>query len=135
MYSLRMSFWIVPESARRRHALPPRHRDVQRQQDDRGRVDGHRRRDPVERDAVEQRRHVVERVDRDADPADLAGGQRMVGVVAHLCRQIEGHAQAADALREQIAVAGVGLVGRCRSPRTAASSRAGRGTWSAGCRA
>ena len=39
--------------------------------------------------------------------ADLAGGQRMVRVVAHLRRQVERDAQAADALREQIAVARV----------------------------
>ena len=44
--------------------------------------------------------------------ADLAGGERVVGVVAHLRRQIEGDAQAADALREQIAVARVRLRGR-----------------------
>ena len=88
-------------------ALPPRDRDVERQQDDRRRVDRHRRRDAVERDAVEQRRHVLDRVDRDADAADFAGGQRVVGVVAHLRRQVEGDAQAADALREQVAVARV----------------------------
>ena len=39
-------------------------------------------------------------------------GQRMVRVVAHLRRQVEGDAQAADALREQIAVARVRLGGR-----------------------
>ena len=53
-YSLRMSFWTVPDSVAGAHALPPRHRDVQRQQDARRRVDRHRRRDLVERDAVEQ---------------------------------------------------------------------------------
>ena len=36
----------------------------------------------------------------------------MVRVVAHLRRQIEGDAQAADALREQIAIARVRLRGR-----------------------
>ena len=92
---------------RERHALPPRHGDVERQQDDRRRVDRHRRRDAVERDAVEQRRHVLDRVDRDADAADFARGQRVVGVVAHLRRQVEGDAQAADALREQVPVARV----------------------------
>ena len=38
--------------------------------------------------------HVLDRVDRDADAADFAGRERMVGVVAHLRRQIEGDAQA-----------------------------------------
>ena len=37
-----------------------------------------------------QRLHVVERVDRHADPPDLARGHRVVGVVAHLGRQVEG---------------------------------------------
>ena len=101
----------MPASARGGDALAPRDRDVQRQQDDRRRVDGHRRRHLVERDAVEQRRHVLDRVDGDADAADFAGGQRVVGVVAHLRRQIEGDAQAADALVEQIPVARVGFRG------------------------
>jgi len=42
----------------------------------------------------------------------LARGERMVGVVAHLRRQIEGDAQAADALREQVAIARVGFFRR-----------------------
>ena len=79
--------------------------------------------------------HVLDRVDRDADAADFARGHRMVGVVAHLRRQIERHAQAADALREQIAIPGVRFARRCRTRRTGASSTAGRGTSSAGCRA
>ena len=118
----------------RRDPAPPRDRDVQRQQDDRRGVDGHRRRDAIERDAVEQGRHVLDRVDRHADPADLAGGQRVVRVVADLRRQVEGDAQARDALREQVAVSPVRLGGGSRSRRTAASSRAGRGTCPAGCR-
>ena len=98
--------------ARRARALAPGHGDVERQQDDGRRVDGHRRRDAIERDAVEQRRHVLDRVDRHADAADLAGGERVIGVVADLRRQIEGDAQAADALREQVAIAAVRLRGR-----------------------
>jgi hypothetical protein len=58
----------------------------------------------------------------------------MVRVVAHLRRQIEGHAQAAHAL----ARAGTGIAGWIPAPsrtrRTAASSRAGPGTSSAECR-
>ena len=89
MYSLRMSFWIVPRSCVARDALLLGDRDVEREQHRRGRVDRHRRRDLVERDAVEQHAHVVERVDRDADAADLAARQRVVRVAAHLRRQIE----------------------------------------------
>ena len=94
-----------------RHALLLRDGDVQRQQDDRGRVDRHRRRHAIERDAVEQRRHVLDRIDRHADAPDFAGRQRVVRVVADLRRQIEGDAQAADALRQQVAVAAVRLRG------------------------
>ena len=105
---------VVLNRARQRRggdALPSRDGDVEREQDDRRRVDRHRRRHAVERDAVEELRHVLDRVDRDADAADLARGQRVVGVVAHLRRQVEGDAQAADALREQVAVAPVRLGG------------------------
>ena len=94
----------MPESALGGDALPARDRDVEREQDDRRRVDRHRRRHAIERNAVEQLRHVVDRVDGDADAADLAGGERVIGVVAHLRRQIEGDAQAADALREQVPI-------------------------------
>ena len=48
-----------------------------------------------ERQAVEQRRHVLDRVDRDADASDFAGGERVVRVVAHLRGQVERDAQAA----------------------------------------
>jgi hypothetical protein len=93
------------------HSLPFGHRDVERQQDDRRRVDRHRRGYAVERDPVEERGHVVERSDRHADPSDLAGGQRVVGVVPHLRRQIERDAEAADPLRQQIAVPRVRFLG------------------------
>ena len=93
----------------RRHALALADRDVQRQQDDRRRVDRHRRRHLVERDAVEQRRHVVDRIDRHADAPDFARRQVVIAVVADLRRQIERDAQAADALRQQVAIALVGF--------------------------
>ncbi len=99
-----MSFWTVPESCCRRDALTFCDRHVQRQQNDRRRVDGHRGRDAIERDVVEQRRDVFDRIDGDADLADFAGGQRMVRVVSHLRRQIEGDAQPADAVGKEVAV-------------------------------
>jgi hypothetical protein len=52
-----------------------------------------------ERDAVEQRAHVAQVRHRHADLADLAAGQLVVGVVAGLRRQVEGHRQAGLALR------------------------------------
>ena len=105
---------VVLDRARERgprHLLPPRHRDVQGQEDDRRRIDGHRCRHPIERDGVEEAGHVLHRVDRDADPADFSGGQRVIGVVAHLRRQIERHAETGDAVLQQIPVSGIGLRG------------------------
>ena len=84
----------LPEGARVRDALLLGHELVQEQQDRRGRVDRHRRRDLVERDALEDPAHVVDRVDRDAGAADLALAQRVVGVAAELGRQVEGHREA-----------------------------------------
>ena len=64
--------------------------DVEREQPRRGRVDRHRRVHPVERDAVEQRGHVALVADGDADLADLAPGELVIGVVARLRGQVEG---------------------------------------------
>ncbi len=52
-------------------ALPPAGDVVHRDQHRRRRVDGHRGRDLVERDAVEHRLHVSDRVDRHAHASDL----------------------------------------------------------------
>ena len=53
----------------------------------------------VERDAVEQHVHVLDRVDRDADAADFAERARRIGVDAHLRRQVERDARAPSAPR------------------------------------
>jgi hypothetical protein len=55
-----------------RNVLLPRDREVEREQDRGRRVNGHRRRDFVERNAGEQMFHVFERIDRHADFADFA---------------------------------------------------------------
>ena len=65
----------------------------------------------AEVDAVEQLAHVVERVDGDAEPADLAERARVVAVEAHQRRQVERGAQAGLALVEQELEALVGLPG------------------------
>ena len=57
------------------------------------------------------RRHVVDGVDRDAGLAHLALGARVIGVQAHLGRQIERHAEPRLPLLEQVTEARVGLVG------------------------
>ena len=85
--------------------------EVHRQEDGGRGVDRHRDADLVERDAVEQDGHVLERVDGHADLADLARGQGVVGIEAELGRQVEGDAQAGLALVEEIAIAGVGFPG------------------------
>ncbi len=91
------------------HALLLGDELVQQQQHRGGRVDRHGGRDLGQRQAVEQQPHVVQGVDRDADLAHLAGGQRVVGVQAHLGRQVEGDAQTAGAGRDELVVALVGL--------------------------
>ena len=93
------------------HPLPPRGGDVQRQQDDGGRIDRHRGRDPIQRNALEEEAHVLDGVDGHPDPAHLAPRERVVRVVADLGREVEGDAQPAAALIEQIAVAPVRLGG------------------------
>ena len=85
---------------------------VQEEQQRGGRVDGHRRRDLPERDAVEEHLHVGDRVDRDSRPPDLALGERVVRVVAELCRQVERDREACLPSLEQVAEARVRLLGR-----------------------
>ena len=101
----------MPVSFAAIHArLLPDH-DVHREQDRRRRVDRHRGGDLVERDAAEEVRQVVHRVDRDPDPADLALRHRVIGVVAHLRRQIERGGEPGLAGGEQLPKARVGLLG------------------------
>ena len=101
------------------HAAFARERDVEREQPHRGAVDRHRRVHLLERDAVEQHVHVVERHDRHADLADLGPRERMIGVVAALGRQIERDRQPGLPRRE---VPAVQLVRRARArvPRVGA---------------
>ena len=99
-----MSFCVVPWSAGCVDALLLGRDDVEGEQPRRRRVDRHRRVHLVERDAVEQRAHVAAVGDRDADLADLAARELVVGVVAGLGRQVEGDRQAGLALGQVRAV-------------------------------
>ena len=110
-YSLTMSFCVVP--ARRRGVDAPLlgEGEVHREQPHGGGVDRHRRVHLLEGDAVEERAHLAEVGDGHADLADLAPGQRVVGVVAGLGGQVEGDRQAGLALGQ---VGAVELVGRPR---------------------
>ena len=102
-------------------ALLVRHRDVEREQPRRRRVDRHRGVHVAERDVVEQRAHVAEMRDRHADLADLALGEDVVAVVAGLGRQIEGDREAGLALGEVLAIERVRLA-RVRMPRIGAEN-------------
>ena len=88
-----------------------RRRDVERQQDRRRGVDRHGGGDAVQRDAVEKLLHVGGAANRDADFAHFPFGARVVGVVAHLRRQVEGDGDAGLPLLQQIAIAPVGVGG------------------------
>ena len=98
MYSLRMSFCVVPP--------------IRSEEDRCCRVDGHRGRDLGEGDAVEESREIVKRADRDADLPDLTSDRRIVRVVAHLCREIERHRQPGLAVLQEVAIPRVRLLRR-----------------------
>ena len=78
MNSFRMSFWIVPVSLLGRHALLLARHDEERQHRQHGAVHRHGHAHLIERNAVEQRAHVVDEVDGDARHADIAGDARMI---------------------------------------------------------
>ena len=88
-----------------------RNREEKSEQDGSGRVDGHGDRHPVERKTLGEQSHVLDRRDGDPRLSDLAASQRVVGVVTHLGRQIEGHREAGLSLLEQVSVAAVRLPG------------------------
>ena len=66
----------------------------------------------VERDAVEQRAHVVDGIDRHAGHADVAAHARMVAVVAAVGGEIEGDRQALLPGGDVAPVEGVGILRR-----------------------
>jgi hypothetical protein len=111
MNSLRMSFWMVPASCSGVHALLLGRHDVQRQDGEDCAVHGHRHAHLLQRDAVEELPHVQDRVDRHTGHADVAGHPRMVGVVAAVGGQVEGHRQALLAGCQVATVEGVRLLG------------------------
>ena len=110
-----MSFWVVPSSARARHALLLGRGDVHRP-DRRGRrVDRHRGAHAVERQALEQQLHVGQAAHGDAARPELALGLLVVGVVAVQRRHVVGDREARLAGVEQLAEADVGVLGRAEA--------------------
>ena len=77
-----------------------------------GAVHGHRHRDAVEGNALEQDLHVLDRVDGHAGLADVAYDPRMVRVVAAVSGEVEGDRNALPAALERPSIEGVGLFGR-----------------------
>ena len=102
---------MVPESLLSGDALLLGRDDVAGQHRQHGAVHGHRDRDPVERDAVEEDLHVLDRIDGHAGLAHVALHARVVGVVAAVGGQVEGHRDALAAAGERLLVEGVGFLG------------------------
>ncbi len=102
---------MVPSSCSLRHALLLARDDEEGEDRDHRAVHRHRHRHLVERDAVEQDLHVVDRVDRDARLADIAGDARMVAVIAAMGGEIEGDRQPLLPGGEVAAVEGVRFLG------------------------
>ncbi len=75
-------------------------------------VHRHRHAHPVERDAVEQDLHVLDRVDRDAGLADITDDARVVAVIAAMGRQIERDRQPHLPGFEIVAIEAVRVLGR-----------------------
>ena len=115
MYSFRMSFCTVPRSWAGGTPCRCADGDVQRQQDGRRGVDGHRV--VTLSSGMPSNSGSMSSSDRDrhAHLADFAQRHRVVGVVADLRGQIEGDRQAGLALVEQILVARVGLLGEAEA--------------------
>jgi hypothetical protein len=93
------------------HTLLLRGRDVERQQDGRGAVDGEAGADLVQRDAVEEHLGIGERVDSDSDAADLLPVLRVIGVVATLGWQVQRDREPRTALIQEVSIALVRLLG------------------------
>ena len=111
MNSLRMSFWMVPWSWSWLTPCSSRRDDVAGEHRQHRAVHGHRDGHLLERDAVEEDLHVLDRVDRHAGLADVADHPRVVGVVAPVGGEVERHRQPHLPGGEVLAVEGVGLLG------------------------
>src|SRR5205085_373655 len=67
-----------------RDAVTPCDGQIKTEQSRSGRVDSHRSRDGIQRDAVEESLHVFDGVNRYADFADFACGERIIGIKSNL---------------------------------------------------
>ena len=85
---------MVPARFFRRDALLLARDDEEREHRQHGSVHRHRDGHVLQRDAVEQRAHVVNGIDRHARHADIAFDARVVRIVAAMGREIEGDREA-----------------------------------------
>ncbi len=85
--------------------------DIHGEQDGGGGVDGHGCGDLVKGDVLEEGLHVVDGGDGDADLADFAVGDGVVGIVADLRGEVEGDGEAGLTVLEEIAIALIGIFG------------------------
>ena len=93
------------------HPLLLGHRQVHGQDDGAGRIDGHGGGHLVQGDALEESLHVPQGVDAHPDLAHFALGQGVVGIIADLGGEVEGHGQPGLAGFQEEMVALVGLLG------------------------
>jgi hypothetical protein len=96
----------------RRHALFLGSRNEQREDRQHRAVHGHRHAHLVERNAREQRAHVIDRIDRHAGHADVAGDARMIRIVAAMGGKIERDREALLSGGEVAAIKRVGVFSR-----------------------
>src|SRR5437867_198889 len=90
---------------RERSTLPFGDGEIEREQNRRGGVDGHRGGNAFERDPLEESFHILEGIDGYSDAAHFSLGQRMIGVEADLGGKIKSYGKSSRPLREQITVA------------------------------
>src|SRR5581483_10635711 len=99
-----------PGELRARHALLLTRDDEAREDRQDGAVHRHRHRHLVERYAVEDDLHVLDRIDRDARLPDVADDARVIAVVAAVGGEVEGDREARLPAGEVRAVEGVRLL-------------------------
>ena len=106
---------VVLDRARKERLVVPLlfagHDEIGENRDHRA-VHGHRDRHLIERDAVEEDLHVLDRIDGDARLADVAHDARMIAVIAPVGGEVEGDRHALLSGGERAAVKGVRLFRR-----------------------
>jgi hypothetical protein len=95
-----------------RHALFFRRHHVTGEDGQHRTVHGHRDRDLVQRNAVEQDLHVLHRVDRHAGLADVTRHPRVIRVVAAMGGEVESHRNTLAAGGQRLSVKRIGGLGR-----------------------